>query len=180
MKGDRDEIQQWIFAKWKANGWVIGGKFNYYFDYFCRDKGGAPRDPYYPAMVEEQYYIGRKYRAQIEIHGVLGNDDINRYASSSAIIRGKKISFNRKRALYSTDGDLRMTADYDHIGEDSEGNAVDHTDRKLDTVAGKPFFPDNYQMFWDTYFPKYKGYVKPPKPPTPQEASNGEDNTPTA
>lgn len=150
-RGDRDEIIYWIWNKFKAAGFTTGPRYRPYFDYFCRDKGGKPRDPYYPAMAEQQYWIWRKYQAHLEIHGVLTTSDIEKYKQA----RFRTYTLQGSKALFSTDGDLRMQGEYKELGASQE-----NVDLKLDTTAGKPLFTDNYQQFWDAYFPKYKTYIK--------------------
>lgn len=155
VRGDRDEIVYWIWNKFKAAGFATGPRYRPYFDYFCRDKGGdRPKDPYYPAMAEQQYWIWRKYQAHLEIHGILTTSDIEKYKKAS-FRRGTTVyTLQGSKSLFSTDGDLGMRGEYKELGA-----GTDPVDLKLDTTAGKPFFPDNYQMFWDAYFPRYKTYI---------------------
>jgi len=164
IRGDRDEIHQWIFKKWQASG-IPSSKIRNYFDYFVRIKG-EPRTPHYPAFVEEQMWIQQRYGALIEIHGILTNADIAKFKNATWTDKhGVKHKFIINRALFSTDGDMRMVADYEHLGEDSKGKTVCHVDRKLDyapndlPTAGEKV---NFMKFWERYFVKggYPHYVK--------------------
>lgn len=159
IRGDRDEIHQWIDQKWKAAGFEVAKKYRSYFDYFMRTKG-APRTPHYPSMAEEQMWIYRRYYAFIEIHGIMGLEDVAKYdAAKFTDKHGTVYDFNKARTLFSTDGDLRMEADYVGLGKATNIPAVD---LKLDNKRGQTPLGNDFMAYWDRYFPKYRTYVNPP------------------
>lgn len=154
IKGDRDEIVQWIVKKWKAAGFKPSETFTHYFDYMAWTPGIGP---HYETMVSQQYFIWTKYKAHIEIHGIETVNDIKKYEAAHAEVRrGVTVNFDPEEALFSTDGDLRMQGDYPGLGKSKYS-----TDLKLDNKRGEKPLGDDFMDYWNHYYEKkYKFYIQ--------------------
>jgi len=145
-RGDRDEIYVWIKEKFKTAGFIEGKNIFSYFDFAALIRGRW--DFHYPTMdIAFRKGIRGRHKARIEIHHMLTLDDIKDMESKGKV--------DWRYAMHSTDGDLKMIADYSELGHSKY-----HTDLKLDVKKGEPYFPLNWMQFWRTYFPRYYNYVK--------------------
>ena len=143
--GDRDEIFTYIRRLFIEAGFVNGINLYSVVDYlaFNDDELKNPPDMRICGNVSKDLN-SKGFR--LELHGIKTTNDIEQFVAHGVIPRS---------TLFSTDGDLRMVADYEGLGK-----SIYHTDLKLDTVPPNPFFPGDFLRFWRTYFPKYKDYIK--------------------
>jgi len=151
-RGDRDEVHVWIKEKFKAAGFVNGKNVFSYVDYAALVRGLKVFS--YPVM--DFAFNGRPnnpndgirgHGDRLEVHGILSLDAIRKLETQANI--------DWKFTTFSTDGDLKMVADYPELGHSKY-----HVDLKLDVKKGEPYFPLNWMQFWRTYFPRYYNYVK--------------------
>lgn len=149
-QGDRDEVFSWVYAKWKAAGFVEGKQYSTFFDFTISNKGKHKTDPDYYNYAEMgkayQKGIKGKWHSNVEIHGILTTPMVAKYIANGV----EAIHF-----LPSTDGDLNMVADYRGLGA-----SAFNTDLKFDIRRGEPWSATNWMINFNRYFPRYEHYVK--------------------
>ena len=142
-RGDRDEVTYWLMKEFENAGFVKNKNLLVNVDYLAFRPDVRHVD--YNIMGKVSRDLTKKGQ-HLEIHGIKTLDDIKKYLNAGV---------NWKSTLFSTDGDLKMQADYRDLGHSQY-----HVDLKLDTVPPNPIFPTDFMKFWRRYFPKYRTYVK--------------------
>jgi hypothetical protein len=151
--GDRDEVVLWVRDLWKAAGFVEGHNLYSYFDYTA-SINGQPRNwayDYFAAMFKGI----RERNMRLEIHSIFGTDVIKQFIAKveEAAPEANGIPLDPKYVMWSTDGDMRMIADYRGLGHSKY-----NVDLKFDTIS--TWIP-GFMNMWKKYFQngKYKSYI---------------------
>ena len=142
-RGDREEMTYFVRKTFEAAGFTINKKLLVYFDYLAFRPDIHTIDKQTMAKVSKDL---SKRGYHLEIHGILTLQEI-----SGLITAG----VNGKATMFSTDGDLRMEADYPGLGKSSY-----HTDLKFDIKKNEPWSSTDMMVNWRKYRERYKDYVK--------------------
>jgi hypothetical protein len=138
-RGGRDEVHRYIDGRFNAKG--MGGRG--FFDFLILDG----KTPMYQLMVDVFRKGVRLWnKAGMEIHEIMDVADTLKFPLTLP---------ERKEVIFSTDGDLKMEAEYYKLGH----STVPNVDLKFDVKKGEPIPPD-VMDFFNLYWPRYIKYVK--------------------
>jgi len=145
-RGDRDEVFIWIQNKWTAAGFKDGKDVFSYFDYSCNK--ADLRTPDYDCL-DDGFNRGiRQFRnSRLEIHGILTVKQIQDYIDNAHL--------DPNYVLWSTDGDLRMQAEYKVLG-----HAKYNTDLKFDIKKGEAWSSTDFMKNFERYEYRYRDYIQ--------------------
>lgn len=137
-RGDREEMLAWVTDLYEQAGFVKGKDLFVQVDYLAFRPDIRTID--YKIMANVSKDLTRR-GMRLEIHGIKTVADIQKYI---------KAGVDPKSTLFSTDGDLKYTAEGQKLLDSPY-----HVDLKVDAKPGQPFFPTDFMQFWNHYFPPY-------------------------
>ena len=159
-RGDRDEVISYVKKKFVDAGFIPNKDTYCFFDYSALVNGRKqflydPKThkqiggPSYPILANAfSQGIRKKHNARLELHGILTVDDIKKYIAGAGL--------NEQFVDWSTDGDIRMQAQYVLLGKSS----YKEIDLKLDAKPGQTWDTQHYMVNFYKYFPPYRDYPR--------------------